>query len=269
MRQIFGSLVAFVFALVTLAACSPSADKPSSAQPSASRLVTAPATSAPAATDKPAQQTPAPQTPAPSAASGAPGGGQYSTLATAQPAAAGSKIEVLEFFGYFCNHCHALEPMLGAWEKKQGNRVVLKRIPVRQDEAKLYFALEAMGKLEALHGKIFHAVQVERKRLNSDSAAAEFVAQHGVDKKAFLEHYASFSVQSKVMNAASVTKAYQVDGVPMIAIDGRFITSASHAATRPGVEQTEAGMHAAMLQVMDELVAKARQERGLAGKSAK
>ncbi|MEA5098695.1 MAG: thiol:disulfide interchange protein DsbA/DsbL [Burkholderiaceae bacterium] len=261
MRLILRHLLAPVLIALALAACSQSSDKP--AAPPASASQPAAAVAPPASAD---QQ--APNAGAAPASSGESGNGQYITLKTAQPTNANGKIEVLEFFGYFCNHCYALDPKLTAWAHKQGNRIVFKRIPVRPDEAKLYYALEAMGKLEALHDQIFNAVQVEHKRLGSESAAADFVEQHGVDRKNFIEHYNSFSVQSSGMNAASLAKAYGIDGVPMIAIDGRFITSASHAATRPGTVQNETGMHLSMLAVMDELVTKARQEHGLGAKSS-
>ena len=249
MRHLCRLLAPLVFGLFALTACSPSADKPSASPTSASQPSAAP----PPAADRSTQPATVPTT--------LQNGGQYATLASKQATEPGSKVEVLEFFGYFCNHCHALDPAMSAWAKKQGNRITFKRIPIRPDEAKLYYALEAMGKLDALHEKIFNAVQIERKRLNTDSAAADVVAQFGVDKNAFLEQYNSFSVQSKAVSAINTTKAYGIDGVPMVVIDGRFVTSASHAAKRPGTEQSEAGLHASMLLIMDELVAKTCQDR--------
>ncbi|MBS1170933.1 MAG: dsbA [Burkholderiaceae bacterium] len=257
--RLFASIA---FGLFVLTACNPSSDKPAApgtatSTPASSAAATAPST-APAANQPPAPVQASEQN-----------GGQYTMLATPQPTEDSSgKTEVLEFFGYFCNHCHALDPALNAWVKKQSNRIAFKRIPVRPDEGKLYYALEAMGKLDALHEKIFNAVQVERKRVHNESAAADLVAQFGVDRNAFIEQYNSFSVQSKVMAAANTAKAYGIDGVPMVAIDGRFITSGSHAAKRPGTEQTEAGLYKSMLAIMDELLAKARQERGAGAKAA-
>ena len=39
-------------------------------------------------------------------------GAEYKTLPRPQPVEAGKKIEVIEFFGYFCPHCNALDPLL-------------------------------------------------------------------------------------------------------------------------------------------------------------
>ena len=37
---------------------------------------------------------------------------EYRALATAQPTDSGKKIEVTEFFAYYCPHCYAFEPAL-------------------------------------------------------------------------------------------------------------------------------------------------------------
>ena len=54
-------------------------------------------------------------------------------------------------------------------------------------------------------------------------------------------------------------EAYKVDGVPLIAIDGRYITSPSIVGTSIG-NQPEEVLFKATLQVMDSLVAKAAKE---------
>src|SRR5471030_1490220 len=62
-------------------------------------------------------------------------GVEYETLATPQPTDAGKKVEVTEFFAYYCPHCNALEPQLSAWVKKQGDNIVFKRVHVSRDES--------------------------------------------------------------------------------------------------------------------------------------
>ncbi len=193
-------------------------------------------------------------------------GAQYRTLPTAQNTDAGKKIEVIEFFAYYCPHCHVFEPVLAAWVKKQGDNIVFKRVHVPRDEnvlpqQRLYFALEAMGLLDQLHAKVFHAMHVERERLNRDEAVFDFIEKQGIDRKKFIDTYRSFGVQAKVRRAATMMDAYQVDHWPMIAIDGRFLTSPSQATQGSGVAQTEAEQQRSALQVMDYLVAKAKAEQ--------
>lgn len=193
-------------------------------------------------------------------------GVQYRTLSSAQNTDSGKKIEVIEFFAYYCPHCHVFEPVLAAWVKQQGANIVFKRVHVPRDEnvlpqQRLYYTLEAMGLLDRLHSKVFQAMHVERARLNRDEAVFDFIEKQGVERNKFIETYRSFGIQAKVRRAAALMDAYQVDHWPMIAIDGRFLTSPSQASQASGALQTEAEQQQSALQVMDFLVAKAKAEQ--------
>ena len=182
-------------------------------------------------------------------------GTDYRTLDKAQQTDSGKKVEVTEFFWYSCPHCSALEPALEAWVKKQGDKINFKRVPVAFRDSfipqqKLYYSLEALGWVNALHGKVFRAIHVERQPLDTDKQIADFIAKQGVDTKKFAETYNSFGIQSKVQRATQLQAAYKVDGVPMIAIDGRYITSPSIIGASLG-NRPEAILHDATLQVMD------------------
>lgn len=191
-------------------------------------------------------------------------GTDYRTLDKPQQIDSGKKVEVTEFFWYSCPHCNALDPALSEWVKKQGDAIVFKRVPVVFRESmvpqqKLFYALEAMGKTEDLHKKIFRAVHVEHQSLDTDSTIADFVAKNGLDKKKFVDTYNSFGVATKVRRAAQLQEAYKVDGVPLVAIDGRYMTSPSIVGVGLG-NQSEETLFKATLQVMDWLVAKAAKE---------
>jgi thiol:disulfide interchange protein DsbA len=107
-------------------------------------------------------------------------GKDYTVLKAPQPVPAG-KIEVTEFFWYGCPHCYDFEPELEAWVKKQGKDVVFKRVPVafRDDllpHTKIFYALEALGKLDAMHTKVFDAIHKQRKRMLTTDEIADFMA---------------------------------------------------------------------------------------------
>jgi thiol:disulfide interchange protein DsbA len=84
-------------------------------------------------------------------------GVEYKTLPAPQPVDTGKKVEVLEFFDYYCPHCFAFDPSLTAWVKKQGDAIVFKRVHVsrtrhRPAAAAMFFTLSAMGLLnDAMH----------------------------------------------------------------------------------------------------------------------
>jgi len=192
-------------------------------------------------------------------------GVEYQVLKRPQPVDAGKKIEVIEFFGYFCPHCYALEPLLAEWVKKQGDNISFKRIHVNfhdlVPQQKLYFTMEAMGKADEYHMKAFNAYHVDHNRLQTDANIMEFVAKSGLDKQKFSDIYNSFSITSKLSRATQLANAYQIDGVPSIAIDGRYVTSPVMAVATATTRVTEEMQNRAAIQVLDNLIAKIQKEK--------
>jgi thiol:disulfide interchange protein DsbA len=188
-------------------------------------------------------------------------GTDYRVLPKAQPTDSGNKVEVTEFFWYSCPHCNEFDEPLNAWARKNADQIVFKRVPVAFRDSfvpqqKLYYTLEGMGKLDQLHGKVFQAIHVERNRLDTDAKVAEWAVKQGLDKQKFMDLYSSFGVQAKVSRATQMQNAYGVDGVPLIAIGGQYLTSPSIVGA--GLRnQPESALHAATFQVMDWLVTQA------------
>ena len=191
----------------------------------------------------------------------------YKTLAKPQPTDAGKKIEVIEFFGYFCPHCNALDPSLTEWVKKQGDKIVFKRVHVLFDPRMLpiqqtYVTLELMGKTEEVHKKIFDGLHKQRLRLDTPEVLLEFVTrQGGIDKQKYLDVYNSFSVQTKLRRSAQLLEAYGITSVPQLFVDGRFQTAPDLMHNSLGAQASEAALHAATMQTLDSLVEMVSRER--------
>ena len=157
-------------------------------------------------------------------------GADYLVLDKRAPVeAAAGKIEVVEFFWYKCPHCNAFEPALESWIKRLPPDVALRRVPVgfRDDFAplqRLFYALEAMGQLDKLHARVFAAIHVQKKALDTGPQIAEWVAEQGLEKAKFMELYNSFSVSTKVTKATQLQNLYRVEGVPALGVAGRFYT---------------------------------------------
>jgi protein dithiol oxidoreductase (disulfide-forming) len=166
-------------------------------------------------------------------AQGAPVEGKdYVRLAQPVPMPSSGKVEVVEFFGYWCPHCNSFEPAIDAWSRKLPADVSFRRVPVafsapQEPYAKIYLALEALGQLDALHRKVFTAIHVQRQRLEKDAEITAFVAANGLDAAKFMDTYKGFTVASKFKQARQLADAYKIDGVPTIGIHGRFFTSPS------------------------------------------
>jgi thiol:disulfide interchange protein DsbA len=191
--------------------------------------------------------------PLPALAQGAPVEGRdYARLAQPVAMPATGKVEVVEFFGYWCPHCNSFEPSIEAWAKKLPADVSFRRAPVafsapQEPYAKIYFALEAMGQLEAMHRKVFAAVHVQHQRLEKDSEIVALMTANGIDGAKFMDTYKGFTVASKFKQARQLAEAYRIDGVPTLGIHGRYFTSPSLAG---GPEQA--------LRVADHLIQRAR-----------
>jgi thiol:disulfide interchange protein DsbA len=189
-------------------------------------------------------------------------GVEYVTLAQPQPVqAAGKKVEVIEFFMYHCPHCNALEPQFEQWVKKQGDNIVLKRIHLTaggptDPEAHLYLTLEALGKVDEMHAKVFKAIHVDRIRMKDDATVIDWVSKNGIDRAAFTSAWNSFGVMTKLRRLPQVIDAYKVDGAPTVVIDGKYVTSPATVYNSVKASN-EIQLFQATLQVMDALVAKA------------
>ncbi len=164
-------------------------------------------------------------------------GSDYLVLDKPAPTEApAGKVEVVEFFWYGCPHCNSFEPQLDAWLKTAPKNVAFRRVPVSfrpdfEPHQRLYYVLEAMGKVEELHKKVFYTIHVEKQPLNSAPAVTAWAEKQGIDKAKFTEMYNSFSVSTKVRKATQLQDSYKVDGVPALGVAGRYYTSSEQAKT--------------------------------------
>ena len=153
----------------------------------------------------------------------------YTPITPAQPTEDASKIEVVEFFSYGCPHCADFNPLLHAWAAKQPGDVVVKKVPITfgraawANIAKLYYTLEITGDLQRLESDVFKAIHVERQNLFEERALTEWVVKKGVDTKKFSETFNSFGVMSKVKRGDQMAQAYKIQGVPALAVEGKFL----------------------------------------------
>ncbi|NLP61268.1 thiol:disulfide interchange protein DsbA/DsbL [Paraburkholderia sacchari] len=183
-------------------------------------------------------------------------GKDYTVLKAVQPLdVPAGKIQVIEFMWYGCPHCNEFDPLLEDWIKKQGPDVVFKRVPVafRDDfipHSKMLYALDALGLTQKLTPVIFHEIHVNKNYLLTPEDQAKFLATQGVDPKKYMEAYNSFSTQSALQRGNAMQTAYKIDGVPTIAIQGKYETGPAATNSLPGT-----------LQVMDFIISQIRAKK--------
>ncbi len=189
-------------------------------------------------------------------------GQQFKRLAHPLPTTAGT-IEVIEFFWYGCPHCFVFDPTVKQWLRTLPADVSFRRVHVGfggliRLHQRLFYTLEAMGKEGEVHDRVFAAFGVQHLDINTEEAVFKLADNLGLDATKFKQAWTSFGVQSKCLQATRLSDDFQVDGVPMIGVAGRFTTSPSTAGRRGQTEQ-QFGVEA--LAVTDHLIRLAREAK--------
>ena len=185
------------------------------------------------------------------AGAGAVVGHDYVALAVPQRQETKGKIEVIDFFSWGCSHCYEFNPLVNRWLATLPKDVTFKRVPVAlghpewNNLVRAYYALQSTGDLARLDSPIFEAIHREHISLYDEKSITAWVGEHGVNVAKFTEAFRSFSVNTSVGRSENTVVAYRVEGIPMMAIGGRY---------------TVGGDQAKMLATTDELIVKVREE---------
>ena len=139
------------------------------------------------------------------------------------------KAELIEFFGYWCPHCNTLAPTMETWRKQAPAEILFSMVPVsfgdpaREPLQRMYFALRDIGKLDAMHLKVFDALHKEKQPLFTQQAILDWAGkQPELAGSGFAQAYNSFSMDAQISRANQMTDAYEVDGVPSFGVAGKY-----------------------------------------------
>jgi len=164
----------------------------------------------------------------------------YKTLVPAQPTSVSpGKVEVVEVFWYGCPHCFKFDPALETWRKSAKPAYVeFRRMPVLwpdnpvyRSHARLYFTLESLGKLDALHSTVFQEIHVNHNPMvdPTDPARTEamqkaFLLAHGVSEEQFTGTYRVPATNDRLERAEAYTERHKITGVPTMIVAGKYLT---------------------------------------------
>ena len=168
-------------------------------------------------------------------------GENYEVLAPpSAPTPASGKVEILEFFQYGCPHCYTMEPHMVLWKRMYGNLATVTRVPVTfrpllRSLARLYYTLEAVGRIDApgrqdAHHEVFDRLLRDGTRLMSENEEENFKLQldfatsMGIDSGEFTKAYRSAAVEQKVKHAEELGMTYRIASTPMFVIGGKYKT---------------------------------------------
>lgn len=182
-------------------------------------------------------------------------GVNYDPIVPAQPTnVSPGKVEVVEVFWLGCPHCYAFEPYVQKWLKDKPSYIEFVRVPVmwgpaHRAHARLFYTLQALNRAD-LFERAFDAIQTQHQPLiaQSDDETLKlqeaFAQANGVSPEEYAKAYNSFSVNTNLQRAEDLTQRYQVQGVPLVVIDGKYSTDVA-----------KAGGPQELIQLIDDLAA--------------
>lgn len=171
-------------------------------------------------------------------------GKSYSVVSPTVPGSSEDKVLVVELFWYGCPHCYQFEPYISDWEKKKPENVEFVRLPAIFNNPKwklhatAFYTAEVLDVMDKFHKPFFDAIHSERKRMASEEEIRTFFEQIGVSGQDFDDAFESFAVQAKVRRAADLTKKYGIDGVPSMAVEGKYLVNGEMAKSFNGMIST-------------------------------
>lgn len=169
-------------------------------------------------------------------------GKQYLQVNPPVPSAT-DKIEVVDFFAYYCPHCYRFAPIFQDWELKQPKDVEVIPCPVAWNEELLpftetYYALEALNLLQKLHVKFFESVVFQTHTYDfkdPSKGITSFMVENGVNADLWTKTMNSFTVKNKSKQAMNLWQAYGVDSTPSVGVAGIYLTGSGLVGTHEGV----------------------------------
>ena len=168
------------------------------------------------------------------AADGFQEGVHYQTLSKPVVTSDSSKVEVLELFWYGCPHCDSLDPVLKAWVQKLPSDVNFVRMPVVfgrswEMHARMFWVAKNLGLLETIHEPLFNAIHREGQRLQRVDEVIAFFERFGADPAVVKRELDGFATESALRLADARVRAYGIQGVPALVVNGRYVTGVSQA----------------------------------------
>lgn len=189
-------------------------------------------------------------------------GQNYTVLPKPIPQTQADKVEVLEFFGYFCVHCYHLDPILLKHARTFPSDTYLRTEhvvwqPDMLGLARVAAAVNQSGLKYQANPAVFTAVYEQKINL-ADPATFKSWAQNqkSFDGKKLIAAYDSFSNQAQAKKMEELTNTYQISSTPTVIVGGKYQVKFQ-------------GDWNSGMSTIDELVAKVRSERGMKTPAAK
>ena len=157
-------------------------------------------------------------------------GEDFERLNTSLPTV-GESVELIEFFSYSCLGCYQIGPDVDHWFLGKKQIINLKLVPIVKGGraiklAQMFFTLELMDYLAAMHYEVFSAIHDQGKNLWDLDVRKRWVGSKGIDAERFEEISNSDQVSKRIEEAREIGDVFNVMTTPTLIIDRRYWTSA-------------------------------------------
>lgn len=183
-------------------------------------------------------------------------GTDYRVLTKPIPQEQAGKVEVLEFFGYFCVHCYHLDPVLLKHSRSFAQDTYLRtEHVVWQPEmlglARVAAAVNSSGLKYQANPAVYKAVYEQKIDLGDAAVFKQWAeAQKGFDGKKLIAAYQSATNLAQAKRMQNLTETYRIENTPTVIVGGKYAVIFN-------------GDYQHGMKTIDELVAKVRNERGM------
>lgn len=148
------------------------------------------------------------------------------------------KVKVQQFLWNECIHCYKLEPYVDQWNKVNADYIDFEQIPVAWSEKHIKDGsfynyaktLRKTGKINEqelvdINNELFKVGVVERKGLKSETVFPIF-EKYGIKSADELDKAVnSFVTANEISKSKKLTKDYEIEGVPVFVIAGKYLVS--------------------------------------------
>lgn len=141
------------------------------------------------------------------------------------------RVEIIEFFSYYCPACYRLNPIIQEWVEAQKDNIEFIKIPVLfraqwEPLARAYYIAEAYGIEHDLDQALFSAVQRENRKLTTPEEIAPFFEKYGVSSEDFMNAYNfSSQIDIKLQRGRNLLQQYAVFEIPTLVVNGQYVTN--------------------------------------------
>ena len=140
-------------------------------------------------------------------------------------------VELIEFFSYSCFGCYQVGLDVDRWLLSKDQTVYFELVPIVKGErsrrlAQMFFTLDLMGYLAAMHYEVFSAIHDQGKNLWDLDVRKRWVGSKGIDAERFEEISNSDQVSKRIEKARELGDFFHVMTTPTLIIDRSYWTSA-------------------------------------------